>query len=234
MNMKPECTLQQGFGQNVTSYAPLLGHPAIDNSCGYGTPIHSYWDSEYVYKVLGKDRPANDGSGFTGVFTIVEQDGLVFEFLYGHCNPTVFVGQTITKGTVIGTEANNGEVYSKGFRITLDMQRSGDRRGSHRHDQARKLRKDKVVQPNTTYLSAVGGGYYQDSSLSYYAIPDYKNGFNGCFDWTKIPPKEFTNMMFAVRDYQVSKGILDFKYETNPQNIKIGPKTLKSIAQDSA
>lgn len=42
----------------------------------------------------------------------------------------------------------------------------------------------------------------------------------------------FEIMMFAVRDYQVSKGIFDFKNEINPAKINIGPKTLALIAKD--
>lgn len=147
------------------------------------------WDSEYVYKVLTKENPANDGSGFTGIFTIVEQDGKCFEFLYGHCDPEPnLLGKTITKNTFIGREGNNGEVYSSGVRITLGMQKAGDTRGSHRHDQARELRKDATIEPNTKYLSSLGGGYFFFNGY-FYAIPNYNNGLNGCFDWTKMETK---------------------------------------------
>ena len=187
--MTPECNTTQGFGGNATATykaGGLLGHTAIDNDCGYGTPIHSYWDSEYVYKVLDAQHPSNDGSGFTGVFTIVEQDGRCFEFLYGHGNPSVVVGQILTKGTVVGTQANNGEVYEGGMRITLEMQKSGDHRGSHRHDQARLLKKVSVYDPTLQYISApTGEAFFKDGY--FYSIPDYSNGYRGCYDWTKTP-----------------------------------------------
>ena len=92
---KTECAISQGFGGNATETyhnGGLLGHPAIDNACGYGTNIHAYQDG-YVYKVLTKENPSNDGSGFTGVFVIVENEIEVFEMLYGHCNPLVTVGR---------------------------------------------------------------------------------------------------------------------------------------------
>lgn len=42
----------------------------------------------------------------------------------------------------------------------------------------------------------------------------------------------FEIMMFAVRDYQVSKGFMDFAKELNPGKINLGPKTLNAINQD--
>jgi hypothetical protein len=243
--MQPECTIGQGFGGNATATykaGGLLGHTGIDNDCGFGSLIHSYWDSEYVYKVLTKDHPSNDGTGFTGVFTIVEQNGVCFEFLYGHCNPSPdLLGKTITKGTVIGTQANNGEVYSGGVRITLEMQKAGDTRGTHRHDQARLLKKVPTVDGTSKYLSALGGGYLYLNGF-FYLIPDYNNGYNGCFDWTKPfgttstssptgivgGSDKFIAMQKAILDFQLSEGIRD--YANAPlKDVKIGNKTLRAI-----
>jgi hypothetical protein len=226
--MKTQCTPGQGFGGNdVATYKAggLLGHTAIDNQCGYGTPINSYWDKEYVYKVLTKENPANDGSGFTGIFTIVEQDGVVFEFLYGHCDPNPgLLGTTLTKNQFIGREGNNGEVYSGvdgNLRITLEMQKSGDTRGAHRHDQARMLRKDTSIQPNTRYLTTLGGGYLYLNGY-FYAIPNYDNGYNGCFDWTKLgEDTPFTRLQKALYDFQVSEGIKPYQL--------VGPQTKKAL-----
>lgn len=236
--MKPPCTISQPFGANATTtYAAggLKGHTGVDSGCGFGSPIKSYFDKEYVYKVLTKERPANDGSGFTGVFTIVEENGEIFEFLYGHCNPSVMVGESITKGSIIGTEANNGEVYQDGVRITLEMQRAGDTRGSHRHDQKRLLRKDVFIQDNTTYLSGMDGRPFFFNG-TYLAIPEYRNGYNGCVNWVDIVETKrqalFKQMMFAVRDYQVECGLLDFKGVTDPKKITIGPRTLIQITID--
>lgn len=221
--MKTQCTITQGLADNATATyknSGLIGHSGIDSSCGYGTPINSYWDKEYVYKVLTRENPANDGSGFTGIFTIVEQNGKVFEFLYGHCDPNPgLLGTTITKNTFIGREANNGEVYSGGERITLEMQKSGDRRGSHRHDRARELRKDISIQPNTKYLSSLGGGYFFHDGF-FYAVPNYDNGLNGCFDWTKIEtakqpstpvtPKHITDFLTALTAFQKAEKITPY------------------------
>lgn len=234
--MKTQCEITQSFGANAnSSYVSggLKGHTGFDNSCGYGSIINSYWDKEYVYKVLTKENPANDGSGFTGVFTIVEQDGKCFEFLYGHCNPSPnLLGTIITKGTVIGTEANNGEVYSGTERITLDMQRNGDHRGTHRHDQARLLRKDKLNNATDKYLSALGGGFLYLNGY-FYAIPNYNNGYNGCYSWTKttqpmaVPaqPNDVTDFISALSKYQTAKGIKPYP--------KIGPQTKLALIKDN-
>lgn len=189
--MKQACTIGQGFGGNATEtyqQGGLLGHTGIDNFCGYGTPIYAYHDEAYVYKVLTKENPSNDGTGFTGIFCIIDNGIEVFEFLYGHCDPSVKVGDIIKKGDLIGTEANNGEVYagsgtkdSDFIRITLAMQKAGDHRGAHRHDQKRILKKVKNWNSKDHFLSDVNASYFKDGY--YYMIPYYNNGYNGCVNW---------------------------------------------------
>ena len=206
--MNLQCNFGQGFGGNaVESYKAggLLGHTGVDNFCGYGTPIKCYHNKAYVYKVLNKQNPANDGTGFTGVFTIVDNGIEVFEFLYGHCDPTVTIGQTLKLGEALGTEANNGEVYAgtslTGYtRITLDMQKAGDTRGAHRHDQKRILKKTKTIEQGQ-YLTALGGGLYQDNDGYYYKIPYWTNGYNGCVNW--LLPLLNRDLFVGCRGYDV-------------------------------
>ncbi len=202
--MKPECSIGQMFGGNATDTyknGGLLGHTGIDNDCGFGSPIHSYFDEEYVYKVLDKEHPANDGTGFTGVFTIVDNGIEVFEFLYGHCNPSVTVGQILTKGTVLGTQANNGEVYgANGVRITLEMQKAGDHRGTHRHDQKRIVKKVKTWNNKDTFLSAMeGGSFFKDGYYYQYVAPN--NGYNSCVNW--LLPLFNRDLYFGCSGYDV-------------------------------
>lgn len=180
---KPEYPITQGFGENPATYAPLKGHPGVDYDGGYGAPVHAIWGNEYVYKILDESHPANDGTGYTGVFTIVEQNGECFEFQYGHGDPKVQVGQTLNKGDVVMTEANHGMVFSNGVRITLDMQKNGDRRGAHVHGQKRPLTKRSSMEPDHTYLSAFGGSPLINGS--YYAYKYPNNGYSGCTDWTQ-------------------------------------------------
>lgn len=179
------CTCNQKFHQNANSSYKLnglIGHTGYDASCGFGSPIHSLY-SGVVYKVLTKNTPANDGSGFTGVFMIVDDGIECFEWLVGHCNPSVSEGQYINKGDIIGTEANHGTVYSDGKLITLAMQAAGDTRGSHRHYQKRPVVKVARTSPAYMYLSRysdrpAGTIYYNDGG--YFQIWNYDNGFNGC------------------------------------------------------
>ena len=229
--LKTECSIGQGFGGNATETyrnGGLLGHCGYDNNCGYGTPIHSYWKSEYVYKILDVEHPANDGSGFTGVFTIVDNGIECFEFLYGHCTPSATVGQILTIGTVIGTEANHGEVYVGQERITLEMQKAGDKRGSHRHDQKRVLRKDKVLRNNTQYLADRNGRLYYNGY--YYAIPYYKNGYNGCVNWLLPIFNRTLTMGMSGYDVTCLQNILkNGGYFTGDTTDFFGPKTIASV-----
>lgn len=182
-----QCTEGQGFAANYNpsySLAALRGHTGIDITCGFGTPITSNYDG-YVYKVLTVEHPSNDGSGFTGVFLIVDDGIECFEWLVGHCNPSVSEGTRVKKGDLIGTEANHGEVYAGNTEITLAMQSAGDQRGAHRHYQKRPIQKSKTV--STPALSATDDlpGLYRDPQGNYYPVWNYNNGFHGCVDPSK-------------------------------------------------
>jgi len=180
----PTCSIQQLFGQNAnTSYATsgLRGHPAVDTRCGFGTDVLAKY-SGIAYKVLTKNNPSNDGSGFTGVFQIVDDGIECFEWLTGHLDPTISQLTELQKGDKIGTEANNGTVFSGGIQITLAMQKAGDQRGSHRHYQKRAIMPVKRTSWGKQYLTAQGTGspYWHDGH--YYEIIGYSNGFNACIN----------------------------------------------------
>lgn len=186
------CEIEQGFGVNPAMYKPLAGHPAIDMSDvahgGFGSPIHSPVD-QLVYKVLTPAHPSNDGSGFTGVFGIVDNGIELYELLEGHCDPLVEEDTLITKGFVLGTEANHGTVYAGGVLVTLAEQKAGSHAGAHRHVQKRPVMKVLRTRPNYQYLSRYSdypaGSIYRDGEGYYYEIWDYNNKFNGCIDPSK-------------------------------------------------
>lgn len=178
----PTCSVAQKFGDNATSVyqsGGLYGHPGWDIGCGYGTPILAPFDM-YVYSVIGPQSPLLGPEGYTQVGGIVETELESFEWIIGHCEPTVSVGY-VKKGEKIATEANHGPVWANGKQVTLSMQSQGDKSGSHRHYQKRPLIKVKKAGWGT-YLNAYG--YYKDTDGNYYQVYSPNNGYNGCVDWT--------------------------------------------------
>jgi hypothetical protein len=183
-----QCIEGQPFARNYNpSYKAnkLAGHTGQDCSCGFGSLIHSRYDG-IAYKVLTPQNPSNDGAGFTGVFMIVDNGIECFEWLVGHCDPSVAAGIRVRAGDVIGTEANHGTVYVGNVLITLAMQKAGDERGAHRHYQKRPVMKVKRTDAAHTYLDCRSdnppGQIYRDLDGNYYQIFAYSNGFHGCVD----------------------------------------------------
>jgi len=195
------CYEGQGFGANYNpSYhdGGLLGHTGIDINCGYGTPIHALADG-FVYSTYPIEHPASDG--YTAVFTLVKTPLEVFEFSYGHVSEIdVQIGAHLNAGEVIAKEGNHGVVYSGNTLITLAMQANGDQRGSHRHYQKRPVIKVRTATSGKQYLSNAQG-IYRDEQGYYYEIYDYKNGFNGCVDWTQ--PLFTRDLFFGRSGYDV-------------------------------
>jgi len=180
-----ECTIGQGFAQNANEFYRsngLRGHTGVDESCGYGSPIHSYVSGE-VIAVYTPENPAGDG--FTAVYILCKTPLETFEFSVGHCSKIhVKVGDVVKEGDHIADEGNKGVVYSGGQRITRSMQANGDKRGSHRHVQKRVLRASKEMKRYKAYLRNAGG-VYSDKDGNYYELVDYTNGYHGCVDFTK-------------------------------------------------
>lgn len=178
------CFQGQPFGENYNDAykkSGLAGHTGEDWSCGWHSPIYSEYDG-IVYKVLDKDHPANDGSGFTGVFMIVDNGIECFEWLEGHCDPAVAVGQAVKRGDLLGYEANHGMVFSGNVQITLDMQAAGDQRGHHRHVQKRPVKPVKKYEWPCLSAGSDQNGSYLSPEGFYYRYWDPQNGFNGCVD----------------------------------------------------
>lgn len=209
-----KCSVTQPFNGNANpSYAGagLRGHTGEDTACGYGTPIHSPF-AMYVYKVLTVANPSNDGTGFTGVFGIVDNGIECFEYLIGHCNPSVVAGMYVSAGDLIGTEANHGTVYGPSGAVTLQQQKAGSHEGSHRHNQKRPVMKVLHTQPQYSYLDIYSdnraGSIYRDLAGYYYQVFDFNNGYNGCIDPTKSVFKRDLTLGISGYDVYVLQRLL--------------------------
>lgn len=221
------CTRFQGFGHNANSaYAGmgLLGHPGIDEGCGYGTSVHSPV-SGVVIATHTPAKPASDG--YTAVYILVENALETFEFAIGHLSEVlVSVGQQVKAGDLIGREGNKGLVYAGDTRITLAMQRAGDKRGSHRHYQKRVVREVSRPDRGARYLAgskgairSASGGYYQ------WAYP--KNGYASCTDFTL--PLFARNLSTGASGYDALLLQRALKLPIELQTGSFGPKTQAAL-----
>ncbi len=193
------CVIGQGFAKNANSLyktTGLLGHPAIDENCGYGTPIFSFVEGD-MYSAYFPSKPASDG--YTAIYLLCQTPLETFEFSVGHVSEIfIKIGDHVKKGDLIGREGNKGQVYYGDQHITLAMQAAGDKRGSHRHYQKRPVVKKRFA--HSPFLQTANGPYY-DAEGNYFEIPMYYNGFNGCVDWTL--PLFNKDMEFGDENYSV-------------------------------
>jgi len=196
-----QCVITQGYKQIANASGT---HSGIDESCGYRSLVYGLKKMK-VYKVLDDAHPANDGSGYWGVFGICDEgNGVYSEWQSGHLDEIhVAPGNTTNPWTVLGLEGNHGEVYSNGVRITLEMQRAGDTRGHHRHWNKKFIEKvhlsEREDKPGT-YLTAWGKEFnfpYKDDGGFYYRILNYDNGLRGSVD----PSKDMIDGYTAVANY---------------------------------
>lgn len=194
------CQVSQGFGGNANEAykkGGLSGHPGVDSSCGYGTPVYSRV-SGLVVGTYTPDKPALDG--YTGVYILCKTRLETFEWCTGHLSRVdVKVGDFVKKGQQLGLEGNKGLVYYGGIKITLAMQKAGDKRGSHRHEQKRPVRivkkrsnSKRYLMYQGSYLRSPDGGYYE------YAID---NNFAGCVNFAR--PLLDRDLFLGVSGYDV-------------------------------
>lgn len=227
-----ECSIGQLFGGNANpSYVGqgLRGHPAIDEHCGYGSDIHSYVD-QYIYSLYPVNAPASDG--YTAIFGIVHTPLEVFEFVTGHVSRIdVKIGDDVKKKQLIGAEGNHGQVWQGGIQITLAMQKAGDKRGSHRHDQKRPCVKVTRTVSTRNYLQT-SHGTYRDQEGYYYEVYDYNNGYNGCVDFMKpLFPRDLAKGASGYDVYLFQKAlVLEGLFSPDDCIGVFGPKTLAAAS----
>lgn len=184
-----KCQITQRFAANANPLYKgdgLKGHTGIDKGCGWKSPVEALWGNEYVYKIFTPENPASDG--FTGIFTIVETEDEVFEFLYGHVGDiSVEEGQTLAKGQNIASEGAYGRLYQGGKACT-DQESLEWGCGSHRHYQKRLIKLVASTLTSKNYLQHPDYGMYRLND-NYCEVIDFNNGYNGCVDF-KLPDRD--------------------------------------------
>lgn len=229
------CNLNQKFGENAnTLYSGqgFRGHPGIDISCGYGTPVHSPVDG-IISSLYQVEHPASDG--YTMIAIMVQTGVEIGEFIIGHVSEIdVKIGDTIIAGQIVGKEGNKGPVYSGNGLVTLAQQAAGNHEGAHRHYQWRVVgRKTKVNFGNPliytcithpTYLETAA---YRDSHGYYYELYDHENGYAGCTDWSA--PLFQRNLYLGSHGYDVillQRALINYGATFTPNDGWFGPQTL--------
>lgn len=222
------CYEAQGFGGNANptySGIGLLGHPGIDEHCGYGTPIKALASGK-VFSLYPVDHPASDG--YTAIMTLCSTPLEDFEFLYGHVSEIdVQIGDVVNAGDVIGKEGNHGPIYSGNRLITLAEQAAGNHEGSHRHYQKRPVLKTRKL--NGVALNN-GQGVNPDAYGFYYQVYAPNNGYAGCVDWTV--PLFNRNLFVGASGYDVfllQRALVLEGYATFTPTGNFGPMTLAAV-----
>lgn len=182
------CQRTQGFGMNSNgAYASAgqKGHTGVDDSCGYGSKVYAL-KKGIVYKILDREHPARDGSGYWAVFMVCQEpDGRYVEWQIGHLSKiTCKVGDVVNPWDFIGEEGNRGIVFAGSTQITKAMQDAGDKRGSHRHYNKKFLtrRTDVINAPYLTNYSAYTPELFKDKDGFYYSVDNSNNGYAGSVD----------------------------------------------------
>lgn len=199
--------ISQKWGENPEFYKTIgmKGHNGWDLAVPVGTPIYSTIDGTVFYAQVDGTEAKTIAINTLDLFDY-SVGQVQFQTLYTHLSDIkVSVGQIVKKGQLIGLSGNTGRYTT----------------GPHLHY---------GIHPVINNVSIEAGNGYNGAV-------DPVHHFDGTYPDTKRVPVEvvdtFGIMMKAVREYQLSRGIKDFQYETNPRKIQIGPKTLRAIKQDS-
>lgn len=196
------CAFEQGFGgelANAYRKLGLLGHPGIDTACGYGTPIHSPVTG-IVTSTYTPEHPASDG--YVGVYILVETALEIFEYCIGHMSEVdVKPGDQVKVGDLLGREGNSGYVFAGNEQITVAMQKAGDRRGSHRHNQKRIVYLSEFTDGTQHFLEGANGRLTTPDKKYFYRWVLPANGYNSCVDFSL--PLFNADMTFGNQNYHV-------------------------------
>lgn len=201
----------QKFGENAVPFYKdmgMKGHNGIDYKVDDGTPVYATHDGTVVF--AGHDNSAglgivirtNEPFDYNGKQTY-------FKTIYWHLKEgsiVVKVDQKVSVGQKIA-EADN----------------TGMSTGTHLHFGLKPIYQG---EDNYSWLNL-------EQTNGYFGAIDPLPFITGQTPKEFVPKKEDTlsqqykTLAFAVRDFQVSEGILDYKNEQDPRKIPFGPRTLK-------
>ncbi len=223
------CPVGQGFGENFNnSYKGILGHPGVDEACGYGTDIKSYMSGD----VIGLKQPDPENPNrFPYIQMLCKTDVEDFEFIVGHVSEiNVALDVRVEEGDIIGKEGNFGKVFSGNVLVSEERKKSGDKSGSHRHSQKRPLYKVSSTKPYKRYVQTPQGLYRDEEGFYYEYVFPY-NRYAGCVNW--LQPLFRNRLTIGSRGYEVHLLQRAMKAENlaadwNPTGF-FGPLTLNAV-----
>jgi len=223
--------VSQVFRVNPGGLNSGSGHSGVDEVHGYGSPVYAL-KKGFVYKILDAEHPANDGSGYWGVF-IISGDGGWCEWQIGHLSEiTCKVGDQVEPWTVIGKEGNRGQVTYNGQIITKAMQDAGNKNGSHRHWNKKPLNRLSYAEYDVArgeFLTAFSFGSpsaFRESGGWYYQVQAPDNGVRGAVD----PMDDLLRGYEAVRQHfavPVEQVITEAEKASVEASIKVAREAIK-------
>lgn len=178
--------IEFGFGpggQGSEEYKNTVGfyHNGVDWKQGFGSPIRSD-NAGMAYKTIAAGFTADNWAA-VHILVPLERHDRFMEIILGHVSAVlVDEGAAVKENQIVALEGNRGLVYSGGVRITPEMQKGGDKRGSHVHECWRLTQRVKAMRKGQHYLRTKYGDPYMDKQGFYYEIIDNDNGFKGMID----------------------------------------------------
>ncbi len=176
--IKTKGRITQWFANKHDNNPARVTHTGVDWVQGYGKPIYSD-NAGYCYKLY---QPGDRDDNWSAVYLLVPDGDDFMEVCIGHMSFITdgIADNWVLEGQYLGNEGNCGGVYSGGVAITPEMQRRGDKRGSHVHEGYRPVKSVKRVTKGKHYLQR-GGKKYRGEDGCYFEIK-HKNDTRGCVD----------------------------------------------------
>lgn len=220
---KDKITQRFGFNANpLYASQGLKGHTAYDWGVSYGTDVPNCVPDSYCYSVLNKNNP--DLSKYRAAYFLVESGSSVYEISYGHFSEILAeVGKTYQVGEIIGKVGNTGPVFVGSHQVTEAEKEAGSKLGAHLHGP-----QIRVLKRIDHYSGSSKDQYIYDQNGplkhngSFYIIPDYDNGYNGCVSLAPFSTEILATAQSKEAQYQKYVEIMN----RTPENLPFRAKAL--------